>query len=127
MSDAKRKIIVFDDDADTLSICSIILSSHGYEVHTSSHANDVLSRMRDIRPDVVLMDNWIPDIGGISATRLIKGHEDFKHTPVVYFSANTEIQKLASEAGADAYISKPFDVDALEKLIDAAAEGRLNP
>lgn len=116
----KKRVMVFDDDQDTLMICSIILSGRGYEVHTYSTANDVVEKVRMIGPDVILMDNWIPDKGGNFATRSLKGDPILKEIPVIYFSANNDIQRLAAEAGADMFIAKPFDVGSLERIVDAA-------
>jgi len=116
----KKKVMVFDDDQDTLMICSIILQGRGYEVHTFNNACDVVERVRTITPDVILMDNWIPDRGGKYATHSIKNDPELRQIPVIYFSANNDVQRLAQEAGADLYISKPFDVGNLEKIIDTA-------
>jgi two-component system cell cycle response regulator DivK len=120
----KKKVVVFDDDQDTLMICSIILQGRGYEVHTFNNASDVLEQVRALQPDVILMDNWIPDKGGQFATRSLKNDEELKHIPVIYFSANNDVQRLAAEAGADMFIAKPFDVVNLEKIVDAACGER---
>ena len=69
-------------------------------------------------PDVILMDNWIPDTGGIIATQALKNNDSLKSIPVVYFSANSDIQLLAKQAGAEAYIAKPFDLEDMERIID---------
>lgn len=66
------------------------------------------------------MDNWIPDEGGILATRKLKAFEQLKDIPVVYFSANSDIQTLAAEAGADSYLAKPFDLDDLTNAVNTA-------
>lgn len=120
----KKKVVVFDDDQDTLMICSIILQGRGYEVHTFDNASDVLEQVRALQPDVILMDNWIPDKGGQFATRSLKNDAELKQIPVIYFSANNDVQRLAAEAGADMFIAKPFDVGNLEKIVDAACGER---
>src|ERR1700749_1684454 len=113
-----KRIIIFDDDEDILSICSYILEEQGWQVSTFSDCNDIIDRVAEINPSVILMDNWIPDMGGIIATQLLKNDERFKHIPVIYFSANNDIQTLASNAGADSFLAKPFDIDELEKVIN---------
>ncbi len=72
-------------------------------------------------PDVILMDNWIPDAGGIVATQILKNNDELKSIPVVYFSANSDIQLLANQAGAETYLAKPFDLDELERIINTVA------
>jgi len=118
MSLAEKKIIIFDDDEDILSICSYILAQQGWEVITYTDCNDIAERVADVNPSVILMDNWIPDAGGIIATQTLKNVEELKHIPVIYFSANSDIQLLANHAGAETYLAKPFDLDELEKVIN---------
>jgi len=64
------------------------------------------------------MDNWIPDDGGIIATQTIKKVEKLKNIPVIYFSANSDIELLANHAGAETYLAKPFDLEELERVIN---------
>ncbi|HEY4109537.1 response regulator [Puia sp.] len=116
----KKKILIFDDDADILEVCAIVLESNGFEVVTQNNCENLLSKVLDTAPDVVLMDNKIPPLGGIVATQEIKATPAFHRLPIVYFSANLDIARLAGEAGADRYIEKPFDLDALVLLLQQA-------
>jgi two-component system cell cycle response regulator DivK len=117
MKDSNKKIIIFDDDEDILSICSYILEEQGWEVHTYTDCNNITEKVSGILPDVILMDNWIPDAGGIIATQTLKKTEALKDIPVIYFSANSDIQILANHAGAQTYLAKPFDLEELERVI----------
>lgn len=117
MMSNQKKILIFDDDPDILELCEHILFNIGFEVFTRERCDDLIRTMQELQPDLVLMDNWIPDIGGIQATRLIKQHPHFKNIPVVYFSANNDVKKLAEVAGADDYIAKPFDLEDFESII----------
>ncbi|MEB0263854.1 MULTISPECIES: response regulator [unclassified Mucilaginibacter] len=119
MNDKAKKIIIFDDDEDILSICSYILEEQGWEVFTFTDCNDITEKVSGISPDVILMDNWIPDAGGIIATQTLKKDEVLKNIPVVYFSANSDIQLLADHAGAETYLAKPFDLEELEKVVNS--------
>jgi two-component system cell cycle response regulator DivK len=118
MKEPHKKIIIFDDDEDILSICSYILEEQGWEVHTFTDCNNIVEKVLPVLPDVILMDNWIPDAGGIVATQTLKRTEELKHIPVIYFSANSDIQLLASHAGAQTYLAKPFDLEDLERVIN---------
>ncbi|WPU94270.1 response regulator [Mucilaginibacter sabulilitoris] len=117
MKEPQKKIIIFDDDEDILSICSYILEEQGWEVHSFTNCNNIIDKVSPILPDVILMDNWIPDAGGIVATQTLKKTEALKHIPVIYFSANSDIQMLANNAGAETYLAKPFDLEELERVI----------
>ncbi|QQL49759.1 response regulator [Mucilaginibacter ginkgonis] len=118
MADSTKKIIIFDDDEDILSICTYILEEQGWQVHTFTDCNNIVEKVASIEPQVILMDNWIPDTGGIIATQTLKKSEKFKDVPVIYFSANSDIQLLAEHAGAETYLAKPFDLDELANVIN---------
>jgi CheY-like chemotaxis protein len=120
MNESAKKIAVFDDDEDIVSICTFVLESKGWQVYGFSDCSAIVDKVSRVGPDVILMDNWIPDEGGIVATQQIKRTETLKHIPVIYFSANSNIQDLAREAGADAFLEKPFDLENLEQTISAA-------
>ncbi|MES2455053.1 MAG: response regulator [Bacteroidota bacterium] len=112
-----KKVFVFDDNADILDLCTIILEDAGYEIKTSSTSNHIIDQVTAYTPDIIFMDNWLPDVGGIDATRELKQHETLKNIPVIYFSANNDVESLAKQAGADDYLSKPFDIHELEQII----------
>ncbi len=119
----RTRILLFDDEADIRELCTLILTSRGYSVATCASSQDVLSAVNDVHPDLIFMDNWIPGVGGIEATRRIKAHPDFHAIPVVLLSANAELSFLARQAGADAYLPKPFDIVDLEAIIHRTLDG----
>lgn len=119
----KKKVLIFDDDVDILEVCAIVLETNGFEVIAHGNCDDLLRKVLDCDPDVILMDNKIPPVGGIGATREIKAAPAYKNLPVVYFSANQDIARLAADAGADLYIEKPFDLDELVILLHRACAG----
>lgn len=113
----KKKILIFDDDTTILEVISIIFEENGYQVEISETSHDILERVAKYKPDVILMDNWIPKIGGVEATKLLKNHEEFKHIPVIYVTANNDIVALAKQAQADDYVAKPFNLEDLENKV----------
>ncbi|WEK71272.1 MAG: response regulator [Candidatus Chryseobacterium colombiense] len=112
-----KKILIFDDDVAILEVVTIIFEENGYDVKISETSHDILEKVGECKPDVILMDNWIPKIGGVEATKILKNNAEFKHIPVIYMTANNNIAALASEALADDYISKPFNLDDLEEKV----------
>ena len=108
-----------DDDSDILSICTYILEELGWQVQTRTNCNNILDLVREFQPHVILMDNWIPDSGGVIATQTIKADPELKSIPVIYFSANHDIENLSKEAGADTYLEKPFDISQFEEVINS--------
>ncbi|OBW41862.1 CAI-1 autoinducer sensor kinase/phosphatase CqsS [Chryseobacterium sp. MOF25P] len=114
---SKKKILIFDDDKTILEVITIIFEENGYEVEISETSHDIIEKVSSFKPDVILMDNWIPRIGGVEATQLLKSHEEFKSIPVIYVTANNDIVALAAEAQADDYVAKPFNLDDLEEKV----------
>jgi two-component system cell cycle response regulator DivK len=112
-----KKVFVFDDNVDILDLCTIILEDAGYDIKTSSTSNNIIEQVMAYTPDIIFMDNWLPDVGGIDATRALKKHNTLKNIPVIYFSANNDVESLAQQAGADGFLSKPFDIQELEDII----------
>lgn len=112
-----KKILIFDDNEELLELCTIILEDMGCQIHTSTTTNNVEQQVTEYGPDLIFMDNWLPDVSGIEATQQIKANKDLKHIPVIYFSANNNVEELASEAGADDFLAKPFDISAMENIV----------
>ena len=119
-----KKIIIFDDDEDILSICSFILEEQDWEVHTFTDCNNIIEKVSSVMPHIILMDNWIPDDGGIIATRKLKNDRNLKNIPIIYFSANSDIELLANHAGAESYLAKPFDTEEFEHIINSFVVGQ---
>jgi CheY-like chemotaxis protein len=113
----EKTIFIFDDDADILTLCSILLHQKGFNVHTAANCTNIIDKINEAKPNAILMDNRIPEKGGIEATQLLKNNESTKHIPVIFFSANTNVEQLSRQAGADYFLQKPFDIDEMESLI----------
>lgn len=115
---SSKTILIFDDDTNILEICSIVLEDLGYHVAVSETSHNVIERVEEIQPDLILMDNWIPKIGGVAATQRLKAHPVCRDIPVIFLSANHDLEKLAQDAGADTFLEKPFDLDVLEQVVE---------
>ena len=120
-----KSVLIFDDDPDILELCSLILEAKGFKTTGETTCNDVVSIIKEVEPDVILMDNWIPDLGGIQATQLIKSDPLTRHIPVIFFSANNNVENLSHAAGADYHLQKPFDIAQFENLIIQALNERV--
>lgn len=116
-SNSPKKVFIFDDNHEILNLCTELLEDLGCEVKTSPTTNNVERQVEDYMPNLIFMDNWLPDISGIEATQRLKSLENLRHIPVVYFSANSHVGELAAEAGADDFLAKPFDIVDFEELV----------
>lgn len=104
---------------DFLSVYKMALEETGMEVFTRPHCRQILEILEEVKPDIILMDNWIPDAGGIVTTMVIKSKSQYQDIPVIYISSNPDIKILAKEAGADAYLMKPFSVSELKETCES--------
>ena len=115
-----KKVMIFDDDVNLLEICSLILTGKNFEVIVRDTCADIIREVGLQEPDLIIMDNRIADIGGVKATQLLKSHLILSRIPVIFFSAHNNVSELAKEAGADFFLSKPFNIAELESLVNAA-------
>ena len=109
--DTPIKVLVVDDEKNILDIIKFNLEVEGYEVITSRDGEEALRLVRELRPDLILCDIMMPDLDGLEVCRRLKADSRTNQIPVVMLSARTQAQdKVASiEAGADDFITKPFD------------------
>lgn len=119
-----NKIIIYGDDVDILEVCSTILRMRGFDVLCKNNCREVIKDIQAYDPDVILMDNWLPDIGGVKSVQLIKNTPELQSIPVIFFSANSHVEQLAKEAGADYMLQKPFELSELEQIITRAVAER---
>jgi len=123
-SNPGHRVMIFDDDTDLLEVCSIILRTKNFDVLAKNKCSEIIHDIVDYKPDVILMDNWIPDTGGVKATQMIKNNDQLRDIPVIIFSANSNIAQLSTEAGADYFLQKPFDLSELEEIVTTAIHNR---
>ena len=114
----EKCILIFDDDPEILFVCKIILEQQNYRVETRTRCETIITDIGQVKPDIILMDLWIPQIGGEEAIRLMKNNKATQHLPVILFSANIEIEEICKRANANGFLCKPFDVSALKKIIE---------
>jgi CheY-like chemotaxis protein len=114
----RKCILIYDDDIEILMVCRAILESTSYHVETLTNCENIIEDIGSIHPDVILMDLWIPKIGGENAIRLMREDESTRHIPVILFSANDEIEKISNRITADGYLRKPFEISAFLETIE---------
>jgi diguanylate cyclase (GGDEF)-like protein len=109
--EAPIKVLVVDDERNILEIIRFNLEVEGYEVLTSQDGEEALRLVQESRPDIILCDIMMPEIDGLEVCRRLKADGRTNQIPVVMLSARTQAQdKVASiDAGADDFITKPFD------------------
>ena len=112
-----KKILICDDDEDILTVTSLILKKAGYEVASESTVSDPIALVAKHSPDLILMDLWIPEIGGEKAAYILKENEKTASIPVIFFSANANIIEITAKTKAEGYIKKPYTMNDLKTKI----------
>ncbi len=114
-----KKILVVDDEPDLLKVTLIRLKKTGYEVYSGVDGREVLNLARQIIPDLIILDVYLPVINGDDVTKILKKDDKLKHIPVILISATTKtLDERAMECGADAYLAKPFDPEDLIGIVE---------
>lgn len=113
----KPTVMVIDDDPSMLWFVSEIFTEK-YNVLSFDNAQKALESLEQRQPDLIISDVMMPDTDGISFTSTIKQHKMWSHIPLILLSAlhHEDDQVKGLEAGADAYVTKPFNVKYLEKV-----------
>ena len=93
----EKCILIYEDDEEILFLCKTILQKNSYRVETMSRCEDVIADISRIQPHLILMDLWIPEIGGEQAIAIIKENAATKHLPVLVFSANAELKEICKK------------------------------
>ena len=111
----QENVLVVDDHTEIRDLMVKILERRGYRVSTTSDGHDALTQFALARPDLVITDLSMPGLNGYQLCRLIRG---ISSVPVLIMSAQKGVEEKAYETGADAFVSKPFDMEALWAEID---------
>src|SRR5258708_18801801 len=111
----KRVLVVVEDDPDTSSLLGLYFSGYEYDVTQASRGEEGLAAARRKLPDVILLDIGLPDIDGYAVCAALRASPRTSHIPVVFLSekASTSDRLAGLGAGAQDYITKPFDLEEL--------------
>lgn len=103
----KPKILVVDDDMALAEMLTIVLRGEGFDPHVVGDGTQALTAVRELRPDLVLLDLMLPGMNGIDVCRVLRADSG---VPIVMLTAKTDTVDvvLGLESGADDYIVKPF-------------------
>jgi CheY-like chemotaxis protein len=115
----KRTVLVVEDDLISQQAMAHRLKSMGYTVVPAMNGQEAFSRVSENRPDVILMDIYLPDINGCTLTRLIQKNVSLKEIPVIAISSSSSQEdiKTAYKAGCMAYFVKPVNPNLLSNQL----------
>jgi adenylate cyclase len=114
-------VLVVDDDPLVVRLVQMNLELEGYRVVTAFDGEEGLARAREVRPDIIVLDVMMPKMDGLTMTKELRGDADVSHIPVILLSAKTAAADVdrGLAAGADRYVTKPFDIPVLLDTLTA--------
>jgi adenylate cyclase len=109
------RILIVDDVPVNIDILRMRLAKHGYEIVAAGGGTEALAKVRELLPDLVLLDVMMPEIDGIEVCRRLRADTSLPFIPIVLLTAKSEPSEIvtALEAGGDEYLTKPVDPGAL--------------
>lgn len=113
---AKATILVGDDDPSLRELIRAVLGPR-YRFVEAADGREVLAVARDVRPDLIVLDVMMPGLSGIEVLDALRADADLSTTPVVVITAWSHAEGDAWTAGADRFVSKPFDPDDLSAAV----------
>ncbi len=104
-----NKVLIIDDDVDTLKLVGLMLERQGYEISVASNGTIGLAKAAEDKPELILLDVMMPDLDGYEVTKRLRSNPALAHIPIIMFTAKTMVDdKVAGfEAGVDDYLTKP--------------------
>ena len=114
------RILVVDDDPNSLDIVRTFLESRGYDVETAINGEDALAQLERVRPALMLLDVMMPGMDGWEVARVVKNHPQFGAVRVVMLTARSDFadKHEGLRAGADDYIVKPIQLEDLARRVE---------
>lgn len=109
------KVMIVDDDRTTVKLLQTLLELDGYEVSVAGRGADVLPLAEKMKPDIFLMDYHLADVDGVEVLRDLRAGGPFANTPII-MTSGLDVEAEVMEAGANAFLVKPFEPEDLPKL-----------
>ena len=116
-----EKILIIDDDVDTLRLVGLMLQRQGYVISAASNGTQGLAKALEEHPDLILLDVMMPDMDGYEVARRLRKNPTTLTIPILMFTAKTQLDdKVAGfEVGADDYLTKPTHPTELQAHVKA--------
>jgi DNA-binding response OmpR family regulator len=116
-----EKILIVDDDMDTLRLVGMLLERQGYQIIVADNGSHALDKAISESPDIILLDVMMPDIDGLEVARRLRANAGTAAIPILFFTAKTQVEdKVAGfDSGGDDYLTKPVHPAELSARVKA--------
>ncbi len=127
--DARKKILIVDDEQINLEFFDVMLSKLGFVVEKAENGVEALEKTKRFSPDLIVLDNIMPKMSGWEVTKTLKNSEEFREfhdVPIIMFSAMDDVKDKVEgfELGVDDYITKPYNFSEVLARIRAVLRNR---
>jgi DNA-binding response OmpR family regulator len=122
----QKKILIVDDETINLDFFDVMLTKLGFTVEKAKDGTEALEKVKRFFPDLILLDNIMPQMSGWEVTKILKSDPKYKEIPIVMFSALDDVKDKVEgfELGVDDYITKPFNFSEVLARIRAVLRNR---
>ena len=112
-----KKILVVDDDKTLLKLVDGVLSLKGYQVISALDGEEGLLKLRQDKPDLIILDIHMPKMNGYAFIQEVKGSADLKSIPIIILTSKDGMEEVFRTEGAQEYLVKPLDPEKLLQLV----------
>lgn len=113
-----KTIMICDDDKGILEMLELFLDLEGYNVLCEINSTNLTKQLVAHKPDLLLLDLWMPVLSGDQLIKVIRNTPEIETLPILVLSASVDGADIAKDLGADGFIAKPFDLDAITNTIE---------
>ena len=123
-----KKILIVDDEKDFIDTLAERLTAKGFKIIEAFNGKDGLEKAHTEKPDMILLDVTMPEMDGFDVCRKLKIDENYKNIPIIMLTAKFQPNdvEFGKEMGADAYLTKPLELETLSHKIEALLRLRKN-
>jgi|GEM_PF-648090 len=120
----QQRVLIVDDEIDTLKLLKMIVELSGYEAYTTLNSLEAITMAQVEQPDVVLLDVMMPKLDGFQLCKMLRADPKTRHLPVIFVTAYDalDIEDRRIESGGDMVLPKPVGMDELIKAIKDVQE-----
>lgn len=118
MAGKTPRILIIDDNEDIITMIRMMLEMNDYKAFIKTNAIDIENYIKDLMPDLIIMDMLLSGSDGRAICTSIKQNPELSHIPVLMISAHPNAQQDCMEAGADFFLGKPFDIQHFLQTIE---------
>ena len=115
----KEKILIVEDNPQNMRLFEMTLRSKGYRLLTATDGEEALDMATRKKPDLIIMDIYLPKVSGLEVTKRLRQMPAFNHVPIIAVTAHAmkgDKEKII-EAGCDAYLPKPINTRQLPEVV----------